>query len=220
MIITIDGPAGSGKSTIARLLASKLNIEYIDSGALYRSLTWFGLQNFETLEGNQTQIVEMFEERRAEFKVSFAHHQQTICLGDDDISQAIREPSLTQNIRYIANHPDCREVVNQMIRELAQQYSVVVDGRDIGTVVFPESKNKFYLDAAPSTRALRRAKEQGTPETGPKFKALIDEITSRDQSDMNRAVAPLSVPDDATVIDTDKLSVDQVLESLEDRLES
>jgi len=212
MIITLDGPAGSGKSTLAKALAAKLGIEYIDSGALYRSLTFYGLQRYGSLKDHETQIAEFFRLHPEALNIQFEQHHQKVRLNDQELTTQLRDPYLTTQILYIASNPDCRKVVNQMIRNLAHEYSVVIDGRDIGSVVFPESKNKFYLDAATKTRALRRASEQGTATSGPEFEQLVQQITDRDHSDMNRSIAPLQIPTDAVCINTNDLSIEQVLE--------
>jgi cytidylate kinase len=128
-----------------------------------------------------------------------------------DISDEIRTPEVTRNIRYIANHPACRDYVNQRMRSLAENYSFVIDGRDIGTVVFPDAKNKFYLDATPEVRAIRRAKEMNLPLEGVEFQTLCDEIISRDKSDMEREIAPLKKAESAQLIDTSDLSIEGVL---------
>jgi len=219
MIITLDGPAGSGKSTIARLLAQQLDFEYIDSGALYRTLTLHAIRNFGGAEGNEPKVAQYFEQNPGAIEVRFEAHHQLVQLSGEDITQAIRDPDLTRQIRYIAGHGPCRDLVNAYMRELSHRYSVVVDGRDIGTVVFPESKNKFYLDASPQIRAKRRALEQNSPVEGPDFEALVAEISDRDQSDMTRELAPLKKAQDAQLIQTDQMSIEEVVDAVKGQLD-
>ncbi|MDT8446426.1 MAG: (d)CMP kinase [bacterium] len=220
MIITLDGPAGSGKSTIARMLAQRLGIEYIDSGAMYRTLTLYGIRQFGQAQGHEAQIAQYFAQAPQALQVSFEAHAQVVRLNGEEVTQAIRDPELTRQIRYVAGFGPCRDYVNASMRELAQAYSVVVDGRDIGTLVFPESKNKFYLDADPKIRAERRALELGQPTSGPTFEALVKEINDRDHSDMTRDLAPLVCPPDAHRIDTSRLDRPQVLAAIEARLQA
>jgi len=220
MIITLDGPAGSGKSTIARLLAKELNFEYIDSGALYRTLTLMGLRLFGAVETKADEVAQFFKQHPDTLEVRFEAHRQIVKLEGKEVTQEIRDPELTKQIRHISGHGPCRDLVNLELKKLARLYPVVVDGRDIGSVVFPESKNKFYLDASPRIRAQRRALEQNTPTEGPAFEALVKEINDRDQSDQSRPIAPLVRAADAHLIDTSGLSLEQVLGEIKKRLVS
>ncbi|OGH03473.1 MAG: cytidylate kinase [Candidatus Lambdaproteobacteria bacterium RIFOXYC1_FULL_56_13] len=218
MIITLDGPAGSGKSTIAQRLAKVLGIEYIDSGALYRTLTLFALRRFGTVQGLKGEVAQYFEAHPNALEVKFETHRQRIWLEGEEIKDQIRDLELTRQIRFVAGHPGCREVVNGLMKNLAQSYSVVVDGRDIGTVVFPESKNKFYLDAPSSVRAKRRALELGEPISGPGFERMVQEIEDRDRSDQQRPIAPLVCATDAKRLDTGEMGVEEVLAWISQRL--
>lgn len=214
MIIAIDGPAGAGKSTIAKLLSKQLSIEYIDSGAMYRSLTLYGLRNFHQVEGKEDQIADFFAQSPEYLGVSWRKGLQEMQLGTENISQAIRTSEVTAQTKFVANHPACREVVNQKIRDLAQDYSFVVDGRDIGTVVFPQAQNKFYLDASPQIRAIRRALEMGVSIEGEDFEVLKADIIARDRNDMEREVAPLKQADNATFVDTSSMNAKEVVQHL------
>ena len=211
IVVALDGPAGSGKSTIAKFLAQDLGLDYIDSGALYRSLAYFGLTQFKAVESKEDQIAAHFESNPEDLKIIYENHHQVVIFQGQRLEAEIRTPEVTKQVRYVANHSGCRDIVNQKMRDAAQNYSLVVDGRDIGTVVFPESNNKFYLDADAKIRATRRAKETNVPLSGPEFEQLVADIIDRDQSDMKRALAPLKKADDATVIDTSELNIDQVV---------
>ena len=215
MIIALDGPAGSGKSTIAKQLSQKLGVEYIDSGAIYRTLALYALNEFNgEVKGNEKAVASYFIRHPESMEVFWEKGSQKIRLMGEDVSEAIRSRTVTTQIKYIANDEECRDWVNKKIRSLANQYSFVIDGRDIGTVVFPDSKYKFYLDARPEIRAKRRALELNIALEGEPFEQLCNEIVQRDTEDKNRAIAPLKKADDATWIDTSLLSIEEVIEQL------
>lgn len=219
MIIAIDGPAGSGKSTIARILSQKLNLEYIDSGAIYRTLTLHGMNQYEnTCSGNEQKIADYFTENPDDFDLTYEDHTQIMWLKGKNVSKEIRTQEVTKQIRYIANHATCREIVNSKMRALASKYSFVVDGRDIGTEVFPDTPHKFYLDATPEIRATRRAKELELPLEGEEFEKMLADIIDRDQSDMNRELAPLKQADDAILVETSNMSIEEVVAAIEQQI--
>lgn len=215
MIIAIDGPAGSGKSTIAKLLAGRFNIEYIDSGAIYRSFTLLGMQRFENnCEGHEEEIAALIRNDPELIQVSYEAHVQVMWLQGENVNQTIRDPNVTSQVKFIADSMACRELVNEQIRRIAKNYSVVIDGRDIGTIVFPDAPYKFYLDAQPVVRARRRAKEYGIAFDSEEFQTLLDNINMRDRNDMERTIAPLKKAEDAHYIDTSDLSISEVLTTL------
>jgi len=218
MIIAIDGPAGSGKSTLAQMLAEKLNIEYIDSGAIYRTLAYFGKSRLGRVEGKEEEIARFFQTHPQELAIRYERHLQIMNLGGEDLDDEIRNREITREVKWVANHAACREIVNAKIRQTAAHYSCVIDGRDIGTVVFPEQKNKFFLNADPRIRAARRAKDLEIAEGSEEFEELVKEIVERDQSDMNRSLAPLKKAADAHEIDTTSLTPAQVLEEIQGKL--
>lgn len=220
-VIAIDGPAGSGKSTIARLLAEELNIEYIDSGAIYRTLTLFGMREFKgDCQGQEDRIAEYFAEHPEQIIITYQDHTQTMWLGNEDVSKKIRAPEVTGQVRYIADNPRCRSIVNDRIRKTAEAYSVVIDGRDIGTIVFPDTPFKFYLDARPETRAERRAGDLNIPLKSAEFEKLLETINQRDRQDRQREIAPLRKAPDAYFLDTTELSVGEVLDVILERIQS
>lgn len=214
-VIALDGPAGSGKSTVAKYLSQRLKFEYIDSGAIYRTLTYFGLQYLSTsCQGKENEIADWFSQNPEQMKITYADQAQIMWLKGCNISSQIRSPEVTREVRFVSDSQACRAIVNQKMRDLAEKYDVVIDGRDIGTKVFPRTRYKFYLDAKPEIRVARRAKEMSIPLRGDAFDQLLNDLLERDASDMAREIAPLCQAEDATLIDTSALTVDEVVETI------
>lgn len=211
-IITIDGPAGAGKSTTAKALAKKLGFAYLDTGAMYRALTFKALREKINLEAEEDLVALA---RRT--KIDLKRDVQTglkIFLDGEDISEAIRTLEVTNNTFYIARAAKVREIMVDWQRAIGSKENIVVEGRDIGTVVFPQATRKFYLDADFSERSLRRIKELEVKGKKVDAQKLREELQERDQKDFTRKVSPLKKADDAVVIDSTALSVDQVVEKM------
>lgn len=211
MIIAIDGPAGSGKSSTAREVASRLGFHHVDSGAFYRALTWSALEagvapaDFGTLDEAQLDAFDVVAEPAG---TGFRMH-----VGGVDVDRHIREARVTGNVSAMACVPRVREWLNRRLRDAARRADVVVDGRDIGTVVFPDAEVKVFLVARPETRARRRLAERGTiaPSTD-EVAAEVERLLERDRADSERVVAPLLRADDAEEIDTSQLDFDEQVE--------
>ncbi|MBW7990579.1 MAG: (d)CMP kinase [Planctomycetes bacterium] len=212
MIITIDGPAGSGKSTMARLLALKLSASFLDTGAMYRAVTLAAMQAGIDLS-DQDKLLGVIQTNKFEFSV--IDDKMSIRINGLDVTEQLRSPQVTANSRYIASAPKAREKLVQMQRQFATtRQKIVTEGRDQGTVAFPDADIKFYLTADPAARALRRQAElraKGDDQTLEQIQKAIEE---RDKSDRNRTVGPLKPADDAVIIDTTDLSIDGVVEKL------
>jgi len=220
IVIALDGPAGSGKSTVAKSLSQSLNIEYIDSGAIYRTLTLYCMNTYEGVcKGNENEVAAYFQENPKDIKIDYVDHVQKMVLRGEDVSGQIRTPEVTRQIKYIADHPDCRAIVNAIMREVVKSYSAVIDGRDIGTKVFPDTPHKFYLDAKAEIRAKRRALELGIPVEGEPFQKLLTDIVERDKSDSERAIAPLCKAEDAILVDTSLMDADEVVAEIEKQID-
>ncbi|MCB1326726.1 MAG: (d)CMP kinase [Spirochaetales bacterium] len=220
MVITLDGPAGSGKSTIAGRLAKELGFVHADSGAMYRTLT---LACMRVLGPGQTADDFGRDIREAgidpaglDCHARIENGAQVNLIGKDDVGSEIRTPLVTARIRYIADSRAFREAVNTMLRDFATTTDLVVDGRDIGTVVFPEAGLKFYLDASSETRAARRLREFRLRD--PSFEGSLDRIQAdierRDREDRDRPFGALQRPADSILIDTSTLDPDGVLNRL------
>jgi CMP/dCMP kinase len=208
MIVTIDGPAGSGKSTAARGLARRLGFEYLDTGAMYRAVA-LALTRADVPFGNAARVVEFLAHTHLEMQ------DGRILLNGEDVSEAIRHPSISDASSRVAVETHVRGVLVQWQRQVAQGRDMVCEGRDQGSVVFADSPCKFFLTAGVETRAKRRLEElqaRGLPGT---LDSVIEDIHIRDHRDSTRAAGPLSRPDNAIVIETDGLSPDQVLDRLE-----
>jgi cytidylate kinase len=201
MIVAIDGPAGAGKSTVARRLAERLGFRYLDTGAMYRALTWLALQRGLPLGDN-----EPLGQLAAANPVSF-DPQGRVWIAGTDVTASIRQSRIDRQVPVVARHPAVRVVMRDRQRELADQGDVVIEGRDIGTVVAPDAAVKVYLNADAKVRARRRQSER--PDIG--ADALATDLRIRDESDAAR-MRPAA---DAIQIDTTELHVDDVVDEIE-----
>ncbi len=209
--IAIDGPAGAGKSSLSRLLAAKLGYIYVDTGALYRAV---GLK-FSAL-GFDTELVGDIDAVLAETEVDirFIDGAQRVFLDDKDVSDDIRTPTASMMASAVSAKPPVRAFLLDMQRNLAKKNNVVMDGRDIGTVVLPDAKVKIFLTADVEARAMRRFKELQEKGDNATFDEVLEDMKIRDYNDSHRPIAPLKQADDAVLADTTKLSFDESLELL------
>ncbi len=211
IVIAIDGPAGAGKSTVAKILAKRLCISYLDTGAMYRALTLKALREKVNLEDG-FKLAELAKATKIELRHSALGLR--ILLDGDDVSEEIRTIEVTNNTFYIARAAEVRAIMVILQRQLGEKQSVVAEGRDIGTVVFPNAAKKFYLDADFEERAQRRIKELQAKGKVVDEQQLQDELNDRDQKDFTRKVGPLKKADDAIVIDSTGLTAEQTAEKI------
>jgi len=212
MIIAIDGPAGAGKSTVAKLVARKLNFTYLDTGAMYRAVTVAAMEENVDLFDDNTLIAVV-----KKVKINIQPQEDgslKVILNGKDVTQRIRDIEVTNSVSFIAKVPGVREVMVQLQREFGRHNNIVVEGRDIGTVVFPNAEKKFYLDADFTERARRRIKELGETHSKLNEQEIATDLEKRDNQDLTRAVAPLKKAADAINIDTTPLSIEQVVDKI------
>jgi len=211
MKIAIDGPAGAGKSTIARRLAQELGFVYVDTGAMYRALTWKALRQGIPLDDPQS-LAQLALQTRIRF--SYTSNGQKVWCDDMDVTDSIRSPEVTARVSQLASHRQVRSILVAMQREMAKSESVVMDGRDIGECVLPDAEYKFFLTATLEERARRRAREMNIPCDADRLLQLEKEIMERDENDSAREVGALRVLDDSIIIDTSYMQADEVLASV------
>ena len=204
-LITIDGPAGSGKGTIAKQLSQELKLNYLDSGAIYRILGFHLKENNIPIENDA-----LVKERIQKAKIQFI--EDTIYLNDRDVTDAIRTESIAKMASLIAAKKTVRESILDLQRSFLQKPGLVAEGRDMGTVVFPEAKHKFFLTATVEERASRRYKQLISKGFDVSMVDLVVEIQERDFRDTNRTISPLVPAANAVIIDTTELSPSQVIE--------
>lgn len=212
MIITIDGPAGSGKSTAARKLAARLGIPYLDTGAMYRAVTLAALEAQIDLRDEEAKTALA---AAADFSLDCGPTHVRVSLNGRDVTEQIRSMRVNEHTRYMADSPGVRGVLVERQRRLGNVLrDMVTEGRDQGSVVFPDADYKFFLDAGLEKRAERRLIELRADGEEVTYENVLWNLRERDRTDSRRAVGPLVIPPDAVVINTDRMSIQQVLERL------
>ncbi len=212
IVITIDGPAGAGKSTVARQLARHLGFAYLDTGAMYRALTLKAIRRKVNLEDEKS-LAGLARETQLDLTVGLDKAPEVL-LDGVDVSTEIRTLEVTNNAFYIARAPSVREILVKRQQEIGAKANCVLEGRDTGTVVFPHAAYKFYLDADFKERARRRIDELKLKGKAVDESALSRDLNDRDERDFSRRVGPLKKADDAIVIDSTHLSIEQVVEKI------
>lgn len=210
--IAIDGPAGAGKSTIARRLASELGYRYVDTGAIYRTVAYF-----MDLWGVSPKDVDGVNRYIDELTVAIEYDEdglQHMLMNGMDVTSDIRTPDISQKASLISAHAVVREMLLDMQRKLAEQYDVVMDGRDIGTVVLPKATVKIFLTASPEVRARRRCNELTARGQKASFEKVLKDIQQRDYQDTHREIAPLKMARDSVKLDTSDMTVDEVIAAM------
>ena len=207
LIIAIDGPSGAGKGTIARAIARELGYRHIDSGAMYRAVGWKAIQNGVPLD-NEAAVAALAEQSRIDVSST------AITIDDVDVSRAIRTPEIDRAAAAVARLPRVRSVLVDRQRQLGVGGGIVMEGRDIGTVVFPDADVKVYLDASPEERARRRSVDPAHTGVPAAVSEVATLLTQRDEQDRTRTVSPLFAAKDAAIVDTTGKSVDKVVEEV------
>jgi CMP/dCMP kinase len=208
LIIAIDGPVGSGKSTLARRVAELLGYAYVDTGAMYRALAFKALRNGLALDGHDENLVALARATRVDLRAEDG--TQRVLLDQDDVTAAIRTPEVSQAASKIAVNPGVRQVLVAEQRRAGEQGGVVMEGRDIGSVVFPDAQLKIFLTASPETRADRRWREHQQKGDDINLQRTLEEIRERDRRDLQRSTSPLVRAADAVVVDSTAMDPEEV----------
>ena len=215
VIVAIDGPSSSGKSTIAKLVAKHFNFTYIDSGSIYRAITYVALKNnlIKTGDIDVVSLIDLLNNCSISFSFN-SNNQNVIKLDDISVEDEIRTFEISNNVSLIAEKNEIRKYVLKIQKDISNNKSVVMDGRDIGSVVFPNADFKFFLDASLDVRALRRWNELKSSEKDLKFEEVKKELSNRDNKDINRKFSPLTRSKDSKLINSDGLGIYQVVEHI------
>lgn len=208
-VVAIDGPAGSGKGTITKLVGKKLNLVYIDTGAMYRSVAVYSLRNNINLE-NEEDIKDMFENINIELKRE--DDILKVYLNKEDITKLIRTPQIDEQVKIVATIQIIRRKMVDLMRKVAEDKNVIMEGRDIGTAVFPNADVKIYLDAKVEERARRRYKENCEKNIECTYENILNDMIARDKSDLTKG--GLRKAEDAIVVDSSKMSIEEVVQKI------
>lgn len=210
-VIAVDGYSSTGKSTVAKRLAKHLEFVYVDSGAMYRAVTFFALQNqcFEHSKLNISKLINLLDDIDIEFKFDHKSQKSVILLNQNNVEEAIRGMQVSNQVSYVAEVSEVRQKLVELQRQMASKHSLVMDGRDIGSVVFPNADVKFFMTASAEERANRRYKELQQKGKNTSYEEVYQNIQNRDQIDTTRQHSPLIKTEDAIVIDNTNLSEDE-----------
>ncbi len=212
-IITIDGPSGAGKSTISKLLAARLHYTYLDTGAMYRVV---GLQveraglDLEA-EGAREDLVQLLAGLDMTLAPGEEGKDTRAFLNGEDVSDAIRTPEMAMVASRVSAQAEVRKKLTEMQRTIGKNGAIVAEGRDMGTIVFPDAMHKFFLDASPEERAQRRQKQLAENGQKVEFQEILAQIQKRDRADSGRSLAPLQPAENAVIIDSSEMSIDEVV---------
>ncbi|MBO5994210.1 MAG: (d)CMP kinase [Firmicutes bacterium] len=209
--IAIDGPSGAGKSTIAKRVAKELAIDYIDTGSMYRAVGLKMLRNGIPMEENEV-LQKMLDETDVDFE------NERVYLDGEDVSDLIRTQEISKQASDCSAFATVRNKLVELQQNMGKRKSVIMDGRDIGTVVLKDAEYKYYLTATPEERAMRRFKELQAKGSGETYEQVLEDVNKRDYNDMNRTVTPLRQAEDAVLIDSTNMSIDEVVEFIISRI--
>ena len=206
MIITFDGPSGSGKSTLAKKVSKKLKVMHIDSGSIYRAIAYYLIENNIDLEDAKDKVKD----------ICISYNKYGVSLNGKHLKDELRTADVTNMSSVIATRRYVREKVNSIIRKTADAYSVIVDGRDIGTAVLPDADYKFYIDASASTRARRRYNQLKRKDmlNGKSYQDILKDIEARDKRDKERDIDPLAIPENAIIINTSNKKINDTIDEI------
>ena len=214
LTIAMDGPAGSGKSTIAQRLAEKLDYLYLNSGSMYRAMTLLSIR-----EGGEPTNVSTLTELAKSCRIDFLDNGKTTLLNGEDVSDFLRTPEIDRAIVAIAKVPEVRHEMVQQQRRIGKNGGIIVEGRDVTTVVFPDADLKFYINASVEERAKRRFAEQKAQSIDTTLEQVEKEIRERDQMDESREHSPLRTAEDAIIVDTTRMTINQAVNFVLNRVE-
>lgn len=206
LAVAIDGPAGAGKSTVARLAAKRLGYVYIDTGAMYRAVAWRAMQQNGGAVDEEKVLNALLD---IDIELEYVSEKTIVRVNGEDVSEAIRTPEVSKNVSFAAQIGKVREKLVELQRKMAASGGVVMDGRDICTHVLPNAEVKIFMTASIAERAARRFRELSEKGYAVELKTLEDEIAARDKADMEREISPLIQSPDAVLLDTTNLSIDE-----------
>ncbi|WP_019039326.1 (d)CMP kinase [Psychroflexus tropicus] len=225
IVIAIDGHSSTGKSTVAKKLAKALEYKYVDTGAMYRAVTLFALRNGWIHDGevNTSQLISYLPEVNIDFEYNAENFSNDVFLNGENVEQAIRSMEVSENVSFVAKIDEVREKLVQLQKEFGHEKGIVMDGRDIGSVVFPDAELKIFMTATAQIRAQRRFDELKSKGENIKYAEVLQNVKHRDDIDSNRKNSPLIQSDDAIKIDNSELSQEEqfnmILKLAEDRIE-
>ena len=209
--VALDGPAGAGKSTVAKAVAKNLEILYVDTGALYRSLALFAINNNVSCS-NEENVLKILDKANVELK--YVDKVQRVFLNGEDVSEKIRTPEISMGASDISAIPAVRQFLLDLQRKIAKENSVIMDGRDIGTVILPDAEVKIFITASAEIRAKRRYDELIEKGQDVVYEDVLKDVIERDYNDSHRKIAPLKQADDAILLDTSSLSLDESIDAV------